>query len=297
MKYHYEYWGLVMCGNKNHKLSMLLVIFALSATVLAIPTADARGAGQHAGSGSHSGGHGGHISGHKGNHAGHRHFGGNHRHSSGNHKHFGGLRNHTGHHAGSGAHGGGYKGHIRGHKRNHAGHRHFGGIQRYFGENQKHFGGKRSHNGGISRHNSRHNYNYHRYGYSFTPSNSFRSYSPYQPRHYSPRSYSTNTPSYSSPTPYISIKTYPPSFSSDANTNNNSAGTRNIEKDKAIKVINNAEVSLLTTDVEWNMVSACLSNKKSCNCYGYSGDRLAISKENCELAAKYGWPQKPKNRT
>ena len=226
---------------------MLFVILTFIAIVLAIPTADARGTGHHAGSGSHGGGHRGHIGGHQENHAGHRHFGGNHWHPGGNHKHF---------------------------------------------------GGKRSHNSGISRHNSQHNYNYYRYGYSYTPSYSYRPYSSYRPRHYSPRSYSTNTPSYSSPTPYISIKTYPPSYSSETNTyNNNSAGTRNIEKDKEIKVTNNAEVSLLATDVEWNTVSACLSNKKSCSCYGYSGDRLAIPKESCELAAKYGWPQKPKNRT
>ncbi|MDH5553269.1 MAG: hypothetical protein OEX82_08050 [Nitrosomonas sp.] len=96
----------------------------------------------------------------------------------------------------------------------------------------------------------------------------------------------------------MSIKTYPSSYSSDINTyNNNSAGIRNIEKDKDIKVINNAEMSLLATDVEWNTVSACLKSKKSCNCYGYSGNKLAIPKESCERAAKYGWPQKPKNRT
>ncbi len=287
-----------MCGNKNHKLSMLLIIFAFNAAVLAIPTADARGTGYHVGSGSHGGGHGKHIGGHNGSHhAGHRQFGANHRHSGGNHKHFDGLRSHTGHHAGSGLHGGGHRD-DGGHQGHRAGHGHLGGNHRYFGENREHFGGKRSHNSGISRHNSRHNYNYHRYGYSYTPNNSYRLYSSYRPRHYSPRSYLSNTPSYSSSAPYISIKTYPPSYSNDTNTNkNNSAGTRNIEKDKEIKVINNAEVSLLTTDVEWNTVSACLSSKKSCSCYGYSGDRLAIPKESCELAAKYGWPQKSKNRT
>ena len=286
-----------MCGNKNLKLSMLFVILAFIAIVLMIPTADARGTGHHANPVSQGGGHRGHFGGHQGNQAGHRHFGGNHRHSGGNQQHFSDVQSHTGHHAGFGLHGRGHKGHIGGHKRNHAGHRHFGGNHRHFGGNQKHFSRNRSHNSGISRHNSRHNYNYYRYGYSITPNHSYRSYSSYRPRHYSPLSYPTNTPSYSSPTPYISIKTYPSSYSSDTNTNNNSAGTRKIEKNKVIKVINNAEVSLLATDVEWNSVSACLSSKKSCSCYGHSGDRLAIPQESCELAAKYGWPQKPKART
>ncbi len=265
-----------MCGNKNLKLSMLLVIFAFSAAVLAIPTADARGTGHHAGSGSHGGGHRGHIGGHRGDHAGYRQLGATHRHSSGNLKHYGGLRSHTGHHAG---------------------HRNLGGNHRYSGGNQKNFSGKRSHNSGISRHNSRLNYNYYRYGYSYTPSYSYRPYSSYRPKQYSPRSHPFNAPSYSPPPPYISIKNYPPSYSSETNTYNTSSGIRNIEKDREIRVINNAEVSLLATDVEWNTVSACLSNVKSCSCYSYSGDRLAIPKESCELAAKYGWPQQPKNRT
>ncbi len=254
-----------MGENKDIKLFILLVLFSFSAITLAIPTADARGTGHHvggnhAGFGSH-GGHRSHIGGHRGNRGGNRHFGG--------------------------------------------GHKHFGGGSRHFSGGHKHIGGHRSNYSGVGRHRPgyRQNYNYYprSYGYSYKPRYSSRSYSSYSPRAYSPRSYSTYTPSYFPPTPYISISTSPANYSKGINTysaySSNSADASYIEKDMESKVTNNAEVSLLTTDIEWNTVSACLSSKKSCSCYGYSGDRLAVPKESCELAAKYGWSQKPKKRT
>lgn len=85
-----------MRGYINFKRSVLYVIFTFSAIVLAMPTAEARGTGHHAGSGSHGGAHRGHIGGHRGNHMGHsRHFGGNHRHSGASHSHFGGHRSYN----------------------------------------------------------------------------------------------------------------------------------------------------------------------------------------------------------
>ena len=51
-------------------------------------------------------------------------------------------------------------------------------------------------------------------------------------------------------------------------------------------------VQLLPTDIDWTQVSACLSNKKSCICYGFSSERLNIPEASCRLASQYGWTVK-----
>ena len=50
------------------------------------------------------------------------------------------------------------------------------------------------------------------------------------------------------------------------------------------------ELSMLSTDIDWSQVSACLSSQNNgCQCYGLSTQRLMIPKESCEAAVMYGW--------
>ncbi|PTQ79709.1 zonular occludens toxin domain-containing protein [Nitrosomonas ureae] len=49
---------------------------------------------------------------------------------------------------------------------------------------------------------------------------------------------------------------------------------------------------LLSEDIDWSNVSACLANSGSCVCYGQSAQRLIIPKETCELAVMNGWTRK-----
>ena len=53
------------------------------------------------------------------------------------------------------------------------------------------------------------------------------------------------------------------------------------------------DVQLLTHDIDWSIVSACLASPKlGCVCYGQSGQRLVVPKESCELAVTSGWDRK-----
>ncbi len=53
------------------------------------------------------------------------------------------------------------------------------------------------------------------------------------------------------------------------------------------------DVQLLTHDIDWSIVSACLASPKlGCVCYGKSGQRLVIPKESCELAVTSSWDRK-----
>ncbi|MDO8335722.1 MAG: zonular occludens toxin domain-containing protein [Candidatus Saccharibacteria bacterium] len=50
---------------------------------------------------------------------------------------------------------------------------------------------------------------------------------------------------------------------------------------------------LLTDEIDWSTVSACLSSKDNgCVCYGLSAQRLVVPKESCELAVTSGWHRK-----
>ena len=53
------------------------------------------------------------------------------------------------------------------------------------------------------------------------------------------------------------------------------------------------DVQLLTQDIDWSLVSACLTSPNlGCVCYGKAGQRLVIPKESCELAVTSGWDRK-----
>ncbi len=52
------------------------------------------------------------------------------------------------------------------------------------------------------------------------------------------------------------------------------------------------DTQLLTASIDWSKVSACLSSKSSCVCYGLSMERIIVPKESCELAVSNGWSRK-----
>lgn len=54
------------------------------------------------------------------------------------------------------------------------------------------------------------------------------------------------------------------------------------------------DTQLLTSSIDWSKVSACLSNKSGCVCYGLSAERLVVPKESCELAVQNGWSKTTK---
>lgn len=58
-------------------------------------------------------------------------------------------------------------------------------------------------------------------------------------------------------------------------------------------VVNNAPVrqsmSMLSDAYDWSQVSACLSSKTNCVCYGRSAQRLNIDPATCAAAIDYGW--------
>ncbi len=54
------------------------------------------------------------------------------------------------------------------------------------------------------------------------------------------------------------------------------------------------DTQLLTSSIDWSKISACLSNKSGCVCYGLSAERLVVPKESCELAVQNGWSKATK---
>lgn len=53
------------------------------------------------------------------------------------------------------------------------------------------------------------------------------------------------------------------------------------------------DVQLLTHDIDWSIVQACLmSPKLGCVCYGDHGERLIIPRDSCELAVSNGWSKR-----
>ncbi|MCW5600234.1 zonular occludens toxin domain-containing protein [Nitrosomonas sp.] len=59
--------------------------------------------------------------------------------------------------------------------------------------------------------------------------------------------------------------------------------------DKPILPVTHAVVS---NTIDWEKVSACLSTKDKCICYGHNAERLVIPPETCRIAAQHGWPGK-----
>ncbi len=50
-----------------------------------------------------------------------------------------------------------------------------------------------------------------------------------------------------------------------------------------------ASLSMVSDQVDWSQVAACVENKTNCVCYGHKAQRLAIVPETCQAAIKFGW--------
>lgn len=48
-------------------------------------------------------------------------------------------------------------------------------------------------------------------------------------------------------------------------------------------------LSMLSEDIDWSQVAACVSNSTNCICYGKQAQRLNIVPDTCKGAIKYGW--------
>lgn len=49
-------------------------------------------------------------------------------------------------------------------------------------------------------------------------------------------------------------------------------------------------LALVSDQVDWSKVAACLSDERRCICYGRSAERLVIPPETCRKAVTSGWP-------
>lgn len=61
---------------------------------------------------------------------------------------------------------------------------------------------------------------------------------------------------------------------------------------KVAQTVTYSDTQLLTRSIDWSNVSACISGKDSCVCYGLSMERIIVPKESCELAVSNGWSRK-----
>lgn len=48
--------------------------------------------------------------------------------------------------------------------------------------------------------------------------------------------------------------------------------------------------ALVSDQIDWTRVSACIASTKKCICYGKSSERLVIPPETCRKAVEAGWP-------
>jgi len=73
------------------------------------------------------------------------------------------------------------------------------------------------------------------------------------------------------------------------------SGQSNIEqlKKSEVQIVGASylDIQLVSRQIDWSIVSSCLSNETSCICYGISAERLVVPKQSCELAVKHGWAQ------
>lgn len=49
-------------------------------------------------------------------------------------------------------------------------------------------------------------------------------------------------------------------------------------------------VAMVSDQVDWSVVSACVSTVEKCVCYGKKAERLSVPAESCRKAIEYGWP-------
>jgi zona occludens toxin len=49
---------------------------------------------------------------------------------------------------------------------------------------------------------------------------------------------------------------------------------------------------IVSDQVDWSKVVACISSNTKCKCYGYSSELLIIPPDTCRIVVKHGWPGK-----
>ncbi|WP_258364353.1 hypothetical protein [Nitrosomonas sp. Nm84] len=86
-----------------------------------------------------------------------------------------------------------------------------------------------------------------------------------------------------------------PSIAENKETEN-SAEVSGIPNDAVVPVsatITNQPIreslSMLSENVDWSQVAACVSSKANCVCYGHKAQRLNIVPDTCNAAITYGW--------
>lgn len=50
-----------------------------------------------------------------------------------------------------------------------------------------------------------------------------------------------------------------------------------------------SSLSMVSDQVDWSQVAACVENKTNCVCYGHKAQRLSIVPETCSAAVRFGW--------
>lgn len=53
-------------------------------------------------------------------------------------------------------------------------------------------------------------------------------------------------------------------------------------------------VTMVTPQIDWSKVAACVSNSDVCRCYGDSAERLAVPDRACRDAIDFGWSGRPR---
>lgn len=53
-------------------------------------------------------------------------------------------------------------------------------------------------------------------------------------------------------------------------------------------------ISMVSNQVDWTKVAACIASSTVCRCYGDAAERLAIPDESCRSAIKNGWSGRPR---
>lgn len=56
-------------------------------------------------------------------------------------------------------------------------------------------------------------------------------------------------------------------------------------------------VAMVTPQIDWSKVAACVSNKNVCRCYGDAAERLAVPDRACRDAIQFGWSGRPQRKS
>ena len=66
--------------------------------------------------------------------------------------------------------------------------------------------------------------------------------------------------------------------------------TASIAASHGMPVPKASALALVSDQIDWSKVGACVSTEKKCICYGKSAERLVVPPETCRKAVSSGWP-------